>query len=288
MLSSVKEPQLGFGLTMRHQNVAAKPFLKWAGGKRKLLPVLSHYFPEEYNAYFEPFLGGGAVFFFLQPKQAVLSDDNEDLIELYQVVKERVEDLIIALKAHRNEKEYYYDVRAQDPASLTVVERAARLIYLNKTCYNGLYRVNRKGRFNVPFGKYKNPLICDEPGLRSASIALRHADILACDFQDAVSNAKAGDFIYFDPPYHPLSKTSSFTSYTAKKFDIAEQTRLAHVYQELDRRGCFLMLSNSNTPLIRELYAQYRIIEVQTHRAINSNGNGRGKITELLIINYEI
>ena len=288
MIVQTKEPQLGYDPELSYQRVDAKPFVKWAGGKRKLIPSFAPHFPpmRHVRRYFEPFLGGGAMFFHLQHPRSFLSDSNEELVELYTVVRDQVEDLIGNLKKHRNEAEYYYQVRAQSPILLTPIERAARFIFLNKTCYNGLYRVNSKRQFNVPFGKYKKPLICATEGLRAASLALQNTKISSADFEYAVSEARNCDFVYFDPPYHPLSKTSSFTAYTAGKFGISEQERLARVYYDLDRRGCYVMLSNSDTPLIRELYTHFQIIEVQANRAINSKANGRGKITELLIINY--
>ena len=205
---------------------------------------------------------------------------------MYKIVRDNVEDLIEALKIHTNEKDYFYEVRAQTKEDLTSVQRAARFIFLNKTCFNGLYRVNSKGKFNVPFGKYKNPRICDEEGLRSASLALKKTIVDNKDFEELLKKANTTDFVYFDPPYQPLNEISSFTSYTAKKFDETEQKRLAKTYAILAEKGCFVMLSNSDTPLIRELYKDFYIHEVQASRAINRNGNGRGKLTELLIINY--
>jgi DNA adenine methylase len=266
----------------------AKPFIKWAGGKSQLLPALSRYFPprEEIGRYFEPFLGGAAVFFHLEHPRSFLSDSNRDLVEVYQVVQQDVEGLIEALRIHKNERDYFYRVRTQDPAALTPARRAARLIYLNKTCFNGLYRVNSRGEFNVPFGRYKNPTICNAVGLRLAGRALAHADISCGGFDSMLEKAQPGDFIYFDPPYHPINKTSSFTSYTSGKFGEEEQRRLAAVYAQLAERGCFVMLSNSDTPLIRELYADFHLHEIQANRAINSKPAGRGKITELLIVNY--
>ena len=288
-MSQLKEPQLGYDTELIYQRVDAKPFVKWAGGKRRLIPSLAPYFPpmQQIGRYFEPFLGGGAVFFHLQHPGSFLSDNNENLTELYLVVQDNVEQLIEALKNHHNEEEYFYNVRAQDPALLTPIERAARFVFLNKTCFNGLYRVNSKGLFNVPFGRYKKPLICDAEGLRAASLALQTAQIHWGDFEQVVNRAQSYDFIYFDPPYHPLNATSGFTAYTADKFDTAHQQRLAEIYHELARRNCYVMLSNSDTPLVRDLYRRFQIIEVQAGRAINSNPNGRGKITELLITNYE-
>jgi DNA adenine methylase len=269
------------------RGVKAKPFIKWAGGKSRLLPEMARWFPprEKIGKYFEPFMGGAAVFFYLQHPNSWLSDSNMALVELYQMVQQNVDDLIKALRIHRNEREYYYEVRAQSPADLSPAQRAARLIYLNKTCFNGLYRVNSRGEFNVPFGRYKNPTICDEVGLRAASRALQQTQITHQNFESVLVHAQPADFIYFDPPYQPLSKTSSFTSYTADKFGEAEQRRLAEVFAELAQRGCHVMLSNSDTPLIRELYQDFNIHEIRVGRAINSKGDGRGKITELLVVN---
>ena len=266
----------------------ARPFIKWAGGKHQLLPALSKRFPPLVGneRYFEPFLGGAAVFFHLGHPRSFLSDSNHDLVELYQVVQQDVEELIEALKTQRNQREYFYQVRSQNPRELTRVQRAARLIFLNKTCFNGLYRVNSKGQFNVPFGRYKNPAICDAKRLRAAGAALQRAHISLRDFESVLEKAKPGDFIYFDPPYHPLKKTSSFTSYTAGKFGEEEQRRLARVYAQLAEQGCYVMLSNSDTPLIRELYRNFHIHEIQANRSINSKPEGRGRITELLILNY--
>lgn len=287
-LLKISEPQMGYALDFDNTRVKARPFIKWAGGKSQLLPDMSKLFPpkEQIGRYFESFLGGAAVFFYLQHPKSFLSDSNNELVELYKVVQQNVEELIKALKVHKNELNYFYEIRALSPSDLTPVQRAARFIYLNKTCFNGLYRVNSKGEFNVPFGKYKNPNICDVEGLRAASLALQHAKITTQDFESVLSRTRPTDFIYFDPPYHPINKTSSFTSYTSDKFSDDEQRRLACVYKELANRGCFVMLSNSDTPLIRELYKDFNIYEIQASRAINSKPEGRGKITELLIINY--
>lgn len=288
-LLRVSKPQIESILDFNNTRVKAKPFIKWAGGKSQLIPQMSTWFPprDQINRYFEPFLGGGAVFFYLQHSKSHLSDTNKNLVEMYDVVKNNVEDLIKALKKHKNERDYFYEVRSQKPADLSPIERAARLIFLNKTCFNGLYRENSKGEFNVPFGRYKNPTICDEAGLRSASLALQNARISHQEFHSVLSQAEANDFIYFDPPYQPLNKTSSFTSYTAGGFGEAEQRELANVFSELANRGCYVMLSNSDTPLIKELYKDFFIHEIQAGRAINSKANGRGKITELLVINYQ-
>jgi DNA adenine methylase len=252
------------------------------------MPEIAKRFPrrEEIGRYFETFLGGAAVFFHLEHPRSFLSDSNHELVELFRVVQQDVDGLIEVLKAHKNEREYYYRIRSQNPTELTRTERAARLIFLNKTCFNGLYRVNSKGQFNVPFGRYKNPAICDAQGLRAASLALQKAEISDGDFETVLARAKEKDLIYFDPPYHPLNKTSSFTSYTSGRFGEEEQRRLANTYRQLAARGCFVMLSNSDTPLIRELYGEYHIHEILANRAINSRPERRGRITELLIVSY--
>jgi DNA adenine methylase len=269
----------------------AAPFLKWAGGKSRLLKQYSPYFPprNEIRHYYEPFIGGAAVFFYLQPQKTTLSDINKKLVDVYRIVQQDVEGLIRLLKEQKNEKEYFYRVRALDPADLSPQEQAARLIFLNKTCYNGLYRENRGGRFNVPFGRYKNPKICDEQRLRTASTVLQGVNLQEADFDQAVSNAIPGDFIYLDPPYAPLSATSNFTSYNRYNFLIADQRRLVDTFHDLTARGCDVMLSNSNAPIIYELYGDrgYHLIEVKSRRNINSKADRRGLVTELLILNYD-
>ncbi len=217
-----------------------------------------------------------------------LADSNAELVNCYQVVRDHVDVLIEQLTCHRqqHQKEYYYHIRAQDTADLSPIDRAARLIYLNKTCYNGLYRVNRAGQFNVPMGRYKNPTIFDATVLQSASLALQGVDIVQADFRELVHWAQPGDFIYFDPPYVPLTKTASFTSYTAVTFGERDQTELAAVFHELDRRGCLLMLSNSWTPAILSLYQNFHCLEVKASRAINSKASKRGPVSELLVTNY--
>ncbi len=265
----------------------AAPFLKWAGGKKQLLKQYQDFFPsrEQIGRYYEPFIGGAAVFFHLQPAQATLSDINQKLIEVYQVVQNDVESLIVALKKHKNTKTHYYRMRGKKPEKLSPVERAARLIFLNKTCYNGLYRENSSGAFNVPFGRYKNPTICDEDRLRTAACVLKNVDLEAVDFEEAVEPAQAGDFVYFDPPYVPLNATSSFTNYSKYGFSHADQVRLADTFRKLDERGCCVMLSNSSAAVVKDLYADYPMKEIKARRSINSKANGRGPITELLITN---
>ncbi len=273
-----------------------KPFVKWVGGKRQLLLQfrrLNLYPPEKFSIetgrYFEPFVGGGAVFFDLLPEKAFLSDLNSELVTTYNVIKNDVEILIKSLKKHKTDKEYFLKVRAQNPTKLSDVRTASRFIFLNRTCFNGMYRVNSKGGFNVPFGSYSNPLICDEDNLRKVSIALKNVEIKKHDYSAVLKNARKGDFIYFDPPYYPVSKTSSFTSYTSESFLEKEQIELRDTFMELDKRGCFVMLSNSDTLFINKLYSGQkgvRITKVQAGRAINSKGSGRGKITEVLVTNY--
>ena len=274
-----------------------KPFVKWVGGKRQLLKQfreLNLYPPEcfnpESNTYFEPFVGGGAVFFDLLPKHAELSDTNRELVITYNVIKDNVDGLIKSLKKHIYNKEYYLGVRAQDINELSDIDVASRFIFLNRTGFNGMYRVNKSGQFNVPFGRYKNPLICDENNLRKVSEALQGITITHRDYKDVLELAKIGDFIYFDPPYYPLNPTSSFTAYTAKGFFEKEQIELRDTFVKLHERGCFVMLSNSDTPFINELYSGLEGVSVNkiiAGRAINSKGSKRGKINEVLITNYQ-
>ncbi|MBI4336639.1 MAG: DNA adenine methylase [Chloroflexi bacterium] len=270
----------------RQKRLWPRPFVKWAGGKAQLIQQYEPLVPPSFGSYFEPFLGGGAVFLRLLPTHAVLSDINPELINAYLMVRDSVEPLIESLRRHRNEEQYYHTVRSQAPDKLSPIERASRFIYLNKTCYNGLYRVNRQGQFNVPFGRYEKSTICDAPNLRAMSLALRRATILLDDFEVATERASALDFVYLDPPYKPMTKTACFTGYSKGGFDDGQQERLMRVFCELHRRGCFVMLSNSDTPLIRWLYRDFDLVEVRAKRAINCNGDGRGTISELVIRNY--
>ncbi len=263
-----------------------RPFLKWAGGKGQLLEQYEPLFPKRFGRYHEPFVGGGAVFFRLRPARAALSDDNAELIHCFRAVRDDVRGVIAALQGHVYEREHFYAVRALDPATLPPAERAARTIYLNRTCFNGLYRVNAKGRFNVPFGRYTNPRLVDAPNLRACARALRRVRLDCSSFTGVLERSRRGDFVYLDPPYNPTSKTASFTGYSAGGFGAELQRELARVYAELDRRGVLLMLSNSNTPLIRALYGGFRFVEVRAARAINSKGAKRGAVTELVILNY--
>ena len=266
------------------------PFLKWAGGKTQLLAAFDEHIPPKFNRYYEPFVGGGAMFYNMYARKdqltAVLSDLNAELINCYISVRDDVEELIEVLKEHRNEREYFYEVRSLDASKLSKTDRAARLIYLNKTCFNGLYRVNSRGQFNVPFGSYKNPRTCDETNLRAVSEALRNVTLKSETFADSLSTAKRNDFVYLDPPYQPLSATANFTSYTSKCFGEKDQEELAEVVTQLDKRGCKFMLSNSDNDFVRDLYKNFRIETVLAARAINCRGDKRGKITELLVMNY--
>jgi len=243
-------------------NIKPRPFVKWVGGKRQLLRQfreLGLYPPEDFNpitnTYYEPFVGGGAVFFDLLPKNAELSDLNNELVTTYNVIKNNVDELIQSLQKHIYDKEYYLEVRAKKVEDLSDVEVASRFIFLNRTGFNGLYRVNKSGQFNVPFGRYNNPVICDEDNLRRVSDALQDVTITHQDYKHVLKTAKSGDFIYLDPPYYPINATSSFTSYTAEGFLEKEQTELRNTFVMLHEKGCFVMLSNSDTPFINELYS---------------------------------
>jgi DNA adenine methylase len=275
-------------------HVLPRPFLKWVGGKGQLLPELTERVKKagKFGRYHEPFVGGGALFFelvrqkMLGSKQAYLSDNNTDLITAYEGVRNHVDELIAKLKVHRakHSKEYFYEMRAHVPSDRSA--QTARIIYLNKSCFNGLYRVNSRGLFNVPFGDYKNPAICDEEVLRAASAALKHAKLDVRHFQTVVDVAERGDLVYFDPPYHPTSKTSSFTSYEKSGFGEDSQRLLADVMQHLDDKGVKVLLSNSYTDLVRSLYKGFKIDQVLAKRSVNSRADGRGKIAEALVRNF--
>jgi len=266
--------------------------LKWAGGKSQLLAQYDRWLPRRYGAYFEPFVGGAAVFFHMLPRadgrRVRLSDVNGELIDVYRVLQTDLEGLIGRLEQHRlqHSEEFFYRVLSQDPETLGVTDRAARTIYLNRTCYNGLYRVNSSGLFNVPFGRYKNPSILFEPRLRAAAQALQGVELGVEGFESVLEHAGEGDFVYFDPPYQPLNTTSSFTAYTRWSFGEEEQARLARVFSELAGRGVKVLLSNSDTPLVKSLYRGFRIHRVQANRCINSKGDCRRAITELLVASF--
>lgn len=256
--------------------VPAKPILKWAGGKTQMLGDLLPKVPSSYGRYIEPFLGGGAMFFALQPEQAVIADSNPELINLYRQVANHVDDVVCQLKKYENTQEMFYAVRGQDWTMLPEAEAAARTIFLNKTCFNGLYRVNKKGRFNVPFGKYKNPKICDEEGLKAASAALKKAEIVCGDYLLVLEHyAQPGDFVFLDPPYLPISEYSDFKRYTKEQFYEEDHVELAKMVKTLHERGCHVILTNSNHPLVHELYAPFTIDVIQTKRHISCNGSTR-------------
>jgi DNA adenine methylase len=263
----------------------ATPFLKWAGGKSSLLPELRRHVPGRIRRYHEPFLGGGALFFAAAPRRALLCDLNGELIECWKQVRDDVYGVLDALSLHVYERDHFERARALDPKSLTATERAARFIYLNKTCFNGLWRVNRSGRFNVPFGRYKNPTFLDPGLLLRASHALRGVQLLNAPFEIALQRAAPGDFVYLDPPYDPVSPTASFTSYTRDAFTWEDQKRLAAECAGLNRRGVRFLLSNSATQRIRALYRAFEQRVVRAPRHISCKGNARGPVEELLVFN---
>lgn len=277
-------------------NPIIKPFLKWAGGKRQLIPQIKENMPKNYNKYYEVFIGGGAVLFTIQPSYAVINDSNKELINCYQVIRDHADELIEELKTHKNDKDYFYEIRRLDRSTkkyseLSNIQRASRIIYLNKTCYNGLFRVNSQGEFNVPYGKYKNPDIVNEAVIKAVSKYLsdNQIEMLNKDFSTALNSAQKGDFIYLDPPYDPVSDTASFTGYDINGFKKEDQKRLKALIDQLHEKGCKILLSNSYTDFIRDLYkdSYYKHIKISAIRSINSQGYKRGKIDEILIKNYE-
>ena len=272
--------------------VFPKPFLKWAGGKTNLLGQYEPLFPEWSGDYFEPFIGSGAVFFYLsarpEERKYYLSDLNREIVDAFCAVRDDVEGVIKLLAKHQqlHSKDYFYQVRGLVPQNLSALEKAARTIYLNKTCFNGLYRVNKKGEFNVPMGNYKKPSILQIETLKAASRALSPADLSTGHYSVLVDKAQAGDFIYLDPPYHPLSKTAMFTNYVAQAFGEKDQMELAEVAAALSKKGCVVMESNSNTDFIKDLYKGFKIQEVWARRSINREKSKRGAITELVVTNF--
>lgn len=276
------------------KNNLVTPVLKWVGGKRQLLDTLRPLLPKTINKYCEPFIGGGAMLFDLQPKKALVNDINSDLILVYTVIRDNVDELIQRLEQFENTSKMFYAVRDWDRDreryyALSDVERAARIIYLNKTCYNGLYRVNNAGEFNSPFGNYKNPNIVNAPVLRAVNAYFNAAEISfsTIDYAELLQTIRRGTFVYLDPPYDPVSDTSSFTGYTRGGFTRDDQIRLRECCDELNRRGVRFMLSNSATDFIREQYAAYNITIVQAKRAINSVATKRGDVDEVVVRNYE-
>ena len=271
----------------------ARPFIQWVGGKREMIPQYEKFIPKKFNNYFEPFLGGGAMFFYLQPNKAILSDNNKELIRTYEGVRDNPEEVIKLLKELRSKhsKELFMKIRNIDRkinifANLHNSEIAARMIYLNQTCFNGLYRVNQQSQFNVPIGSSLNRLICDEHTIRSASKILKKITIQESDFETVVKKAQAGDFIYLDPPYCPISINSDFTRYTKEKFYEEDQVRLKKEIDRLGKIGCKVMLSNSDCDFIKDLYKGYKIHTVYSGRTLNCKRDQRGKVSELLITNY--
>lgn len=272
--------------------------MKWVGGKRELLPELRKHIPlsfdKEKNTYYEPFVGGGALLFDILPYHGVINDSNEELINLYKVVKNDVDSLIKEVSSYPYDKDFYYSIRELDrgedfPDSLSDIKRAARTIYLNKTCFNGLYRVNKKGQFNTPFGKYSNPTICKENDLKDVSSYFNDNDIsiMSGDFAQCVKDAQEGDFVYLDPPYVPLNKTSSFTSYTKEGFKDCDQRRIKDIIDSLDDRGVYVLMSNSSSDDVFDLYSpDYNVETVKVARKVNSKAHKRNKIDEFLIKNY--
>ncbi len=262
--------------SIRGADDRVKPILKWAGGKSQMLNVLLPKVPEHYGKYIEPFFGGGALFFALRPENAVISDSNPELVNLYEQIKYHVEEVILALAKYKNEQEQFLKVRSLNWTKLSPADAAARTIYLNKTCFNGLYRVNRKGQFNTPFGNYKNPKICDKQALRDASRVLQNATIICGDYTTVLSEyAKPGDFVFLDPPYIPISEYSDFKRYTKEQFGISDHSRLAVEFSRLHSLGCHLLLTNSNHPLVHELYEQYEIQVIPTKRSVSCKADSR-------------
>jgi len=269
-----------------------RPFLKWAGGKSQLVERLLELCPQNFRNYHEPFLGGGALFFALkragrlEGKRVFLSDINGELIATWRAIQNNVQAVISHLQKHRYQHDYYYAVRALDPQTLPPDELAARMIFLNRTGFNGLYRVNSRGQFNVPFGRYKNPLICDRENLEAVFGALQGVEISQESFEKVLERTAEGDLVYFDPPYVPLSKTANFVGYCSDGFDLAAQERLAEVFEELSRRLVYVMLSNSDTEWVRKRYRTFRLITVPASRSVNSRPDRRGPVNELVVLSY--
>lgn len=277
------------------KNKLVAPFLKWVGGKRQIMPSIVEHLPrnvESYN-YVEPFIGGGATLFHLQPKHAIINDFNGELINVYKTIKENLDELIADLKTHINEADYFYELRSLDRSGdfhkLSAVQKASRIIYLNKTCFNGLYRVNNAGEFNSPFGRYKNPNIVNEPTLRAVSKYLNNNNVtlLTGDYENVLRNLERKSFVYLDPPYHPLSETSNFTGYVQGGWDIFDQIRLREACDNLTANGIKFLLSNSDTSFIQDQYQNYHITTIKASRMINSDSEKRGEVNEVLIRNYE-
>ncbi len=268
------------------------PFLKWVGGKGQLLPELLARIPREFSGYHEPFLGGGALFFaltrkgILRGKKVHLSDSNEELVSTYQAIQDDVEAVIESLQQFQYDRDQFYEVRAWDWKALPPPLAAARMIYLNRTGFNGLYRVNSKGGFNVPFGRYNKPRICDAENLRAVAKALRGAKLRNASFEEAVRRTRKGDLVYFDPPYEPVSRTSNFVAYARQGFGREDQERLASEFERLDRKGVMVMLSNSSAAWVKNRYRQFE--EVQASRLVNAKATGRGRVAEVIVTSYPV
>ncbi len=279
----------------------AKPFVKWVGGKSKLIPEISKLIPNKINNYYEPFMGGGALFFELSNKKLItnhsyINDINKKLMNCYEIIKQDPDSLIKLLKNIEkeykklnldNQKKYFYQIRQEyNQNSLDNLTYCAYLIFLNKTCFNGMYRENSKGEYNIPFGDQPNPTICDVGNIQAVSHTLHDTHITSTSFEESIKTCKKSDFIYFDPPYYPLNTTANFTNYSKNNFTFKEQIKLSETFKQLHQKGCFVMLSNSNTDFIRKLYQPFNIHEVYSARSINSKGEKRGKIKELIITSY--
>ncbi len=266
----------------------AKPILKWAGGKTQMLDVLIPLMPNQYCNYIEPFFGGGALFFAIQPQQAIISDTNPELINLYRVVSSQVEQLILELDKYYNDQDFFYEIRALKFENLDNVQAAARTIFLNKTCFNGLYRVNKKGEFNTPFGKYKNPNINDSINSLRVSDILKNKEIIQADYFDVLEKyAKKNDFIFLDPPYFPISQYSDFKRYTKEQFSEQDQFKLSQCFKMLVDRGCYVLLTNSNHPLVYEYYSDFEIRCIDTKRHISCKGGARTG-EDIIVIGYDV
>ena len=280
------------------KNILVAPVLKWVGGKRQLISDIEPLIPKSISTYVEPFVGGGAVLFHLQPKKAIINDYNQELMNVYQVIKDKPNELIEVLQEHKglNSEDYFYEIRSLDRSenyeNMTDVEKAGRVIYLNKTCFNGLFRVNRAGFFNTPYGKYKNPSIVNEVTIKAVSNYFNSAKIkfLTGDYKEALRRLRSGAFVYFDPPYVPISSSSSFTGYTEHGFDYEKQVELRDECLKLHNRGVKFLQSNSYSPEILELYSDQKVFNIEivkAKRSINSQVDKRGEISEVLIYNYE-
>lgn len=281
------------------QRAKARPFIKWAGGKSRVAVRIKSFFPKDFNAYYEPFLGSAALYFAVSPRTGRLNDSNRALIDTYKVVRDNVEELIVELKIIQSEyyslasidlkKEYYLARRVEFNVVHTRLStrKSALFIFLNKTGFNGMYRENKSGQYNIPFGKHDHPLICDEANLRAVSSDLQDIDLTSTSYEDAIRDAKSGDLVYLDPPYYPLTDTSKFTEYQAGGFTIPDQIKLRDIFRELDEKGCYVVMSNSALDKVYTLYEGYNIAHIQVARAINSKTNKRGKIDEVIITNFD-